>query len=209
MTYPQTRHYKKSTLCLFALVLAILIAGCAAPKTEEQDKHWTRAEDLIDTSDRIFTARFVESQIANIPQIDSNTGASAGVTEILFRQFEIVNSLKGTSEEQDLLWVAFEPSRSGELVDGQGQVQEFRDSPTYVLFLKGRLRPLEYPPEFGAVLWTGNGEPSFAELSGQDLLFMADRVFMNLLKQEDTRLPSTLSAAPFELTLADLETITR
>lgn len=209
MTTPLIGYPKMSAVGLLALALATVIAGCTAPTAEEQDKNWTRAQELIETSDRILVARFVQSHVETIQLTDSSTGASGSEIDVLFRQFEVIDTLKGTSDPEDLLWMAFEPGPAGELVDGRGEVKDFRDGPTYVMFLKGRLRPLVYPTEFGPVLWTGNGEPSFAELSGQQLLFRADRAYLSLIEQDSALLPSPASAAPFELTLTEIETKTR
>lgn len=207
MTIPLARFSKKTTARIFLIALTILVVGCTAPTSEEQDKNWTRAEDLINNSDRVLSVRFIQAHVETVPRIDRTTGASTGDIDVLFRQFEVIDAFKGTSDPEDLLWVAFEPGPTGELVDGQGQVLDFRDGPTYVVFLKGRLRPLEYPTDFGPVLWTGNGEPSFAELNGQQLLFRAERAFVSQIAQNP--LPVTLSASPFELTLAEIETMTR
>jgi hypothetical protein len=147
--------------------------------------------------------RFVQSQLQDISKIDRNTGATID-SQILFRQFEVLETHKGTIDPEDLIWIAFEPGVAGELVDRNDTVKEFFDGPTYVLFLKGRVRPLENPTEFGPVLWTGNGEPSFAELNGDRLLFRAQRTYVSRLDPADGTLPSELSAAPFELTLSDL-----
>lgn len=194
-----TRHL----LRLFTLSLPVLLFACALPSADEQDKNWTDATDLIKTSDRVLVAKFVDSRVQNIQLIDSVTGAIAGDTDVLFRQFEIFEKLKGTSDPGDLLWIAFEPGRVGELVDGQGTVQDFDKSKTYVMFLKGRLRPLEYPTEYGAVLWSGNGEPSFAELVGDELEFLAERPYLDLLQRDGRSLPDPRSASPFTFTLSE------
>lgn len=190
-----------STITLFGA--ALLATACAAPDAELQDKNWVAAEDLIDTSDRIISARFLEEQQVTFDQVDSTNSEVIGEITLLYRNFEVVESFKGTSDAEDTLWVAFEPGSAGELVDGQGSAQRFNTSSTYVLFLKGRLRPFEYPSEFGAALWTGNGEPSFAELQSDRLTFFAERVYLDLLREQRT-LPDPLSAAPFELTLQQL-----
>lgn len=204
-----SRKRLASAGALAVAFLAILAVGCTPPAADRQDKDWTRSDDLISTSDRIITARFIDSRLETVQQTATIAGVPAGKIDVLFRQFEVVNVYKGTSEREDLIWITFEPGRAGELVDGRGDLQEFHDGPTYVLFLKGRLRPLEYPVEFGAVLWTGNGEPSFARLNGQQLLFMAERPYLSLLEREGSSLPVAPSAAPFELSLADIETATR
>ncbi len=145
----------------------------------------------------------MDSRLETVQAIDSDTGVITGEKDVLFRQFEVVETLKGTSDQGDQLWIAFEPGLIGEVVDGTGEVREFRQSQSYVLFLKGRLRPLEYPADYGPVLWTGNGEPAFAELRGDILEFWADSGYLELLLEEGLTLPEPSSAAPFELTLTE------
>ncbi len=193
---------------LSILGAVILVAACTPPAAEKQDKNWTDPNDLFETSDRIIAAQFIESTLETVQLIDSVTGAIAGETEVLFRQFEVSDSLKGTADADDLLWIAFAPGKAGELLDGLGSVKEFVGGPTYLLFLKGRLRPLEYPVEFGAVLWTGNGEPSFAEIFGERLLFRAEGAYVDLIQRDGRTLPDPLSAAPFTLTLEEVRAAT-
>ncbi len=195
---------RRVSILLLAIIIMALVA-CAAPAAEEQDKNWTAAADLVETSDRVLVAKLVDSRQESIQLVDSVSGAIAGETTVLFRQFEVFESIKGTSDPEDRLWVAFEADSPGELVDGEGSVRDFRESETYVLFLKGRLRPLEYPPEFGAVLWTGNGEPAFAELVGDVLEFRAERPYLDLLAREGRALPNPNSASPFTITLEEVK----
>ncbi len=199
--------YAGQLLRLLLLAVPVLLVACTAPSASVQDKNWTLATDLVETSDRVLVAKFVDSREQNIQLIDSVTGAIAGDTDVLFRQFEVLDTLKGTSDTGDLLWIAFEPGRSGELVDAEGALQGFDEVETYVLFLKGRLRPLEYPTEFGPVLWTGNGEPSFAELIGDELEFRAERPYLDLLSDQGLSLTDPPSASPFTMTLTEAREI--
>ncbi len=199
-----TRH----VIRLLPLIGVALLAACAAPSADEQDKNWNSATDLIETSDRILITRFADSREENIQLIDSVTGAIAGETDVLFRQFELFETLKGTSDAGDLLWVAFETGSAGELFNGAGSVVRFEESETYVLFLKGRLRPLEYPTEYGAVLWTENGQPAIAELVGDRLEFRSGQGYLDALQREGATLPEPQSAAPFALTLDALREAT-
>lgn len=185
-------------LLVCGIITISVMTACAAPAAEEQDKNWTGVEDLVRTSDRVLLAEFLESRLETIEDPFTD---SSGQTEVLFRQFRVFETLKGTSESGDTLWVAFEPGMQGELVNGRGEVADFTAGTTYVLFLKGRLRPEEYPTEFGPVLWTGNGEPSFAELVGDELLFRAERAYLDLLINEGHTLPDPRSAAPFRASL--------
>ena len=195
-------------LHFLVLIVAAVAVGCAAPTAEEQDKNWTSADDLIDTSDRIVVAAFAESKIETVQLVNETNSEITGELDVLFRKFEVAESYKGTSDSGDALWIAFEPGVVGELVDGTGSVVGFESGKTYALFLKGRLRPIEYPADIGGVLWTGNGEPSFAELQGDVLRFVAERPYLDLLARENQTLPDPLSAAPFALTLTELREAT-
>lgn len=186
------------------ILFVVLIAACTPTAAELQDKNWTTSSELIDTSDRIIMSRFVDSRVETVQLVEAGTGAFSGETDVLFRQFETVESFKGTSDPGDSLWIAFEPGRAGQLVDGWGAVKNFTVTGTYVLFLKGRLRPLEYPPDIGAVLWSGNGEPAFAEVVSDRMEFRAERFYLDLLNSEERGLPDARSASPFSLTLDQL-----
>lgn len=194
---------------LAILLAATVITACAAPAAEEQDKDWTSAAGLVETSDRIIAARFLEETVETFEDPDTSSNTVPGEVTVHYRHFEVIETYKGTTDREDRLWVAFEPGAAGELVNGSGDVQEFRDGQTYILFLKGRLRPLSYSTDFGPVLWTGNGQPSFAELRGDQLHFWADRIYLNMIVADGDPLPSPLSAAPFTLTVDELETMTR
>ncbi len=189
---------------LLAVLILVLAVSCAATPAEEQDKDWTEAEPLIDTSDRIVSALFLDSTLETVQLVDSSNGTILGETDVLLRQFEVFETFKGTIDPGDTIWVAFEPGREGELINGISEVMKFSETESYVLFLKGRLRPLEYPSDIGGILWTGNGEPSFALLVGTSLEFYANRTYLELLDRSDGSLPNPRSASPFIVTLDDL-----
>ena len=190
-------------MMLAVALSAALLAACAAPAAELQDKDWTSADDLISTSDRIIVARFVDSQLVTVEPEDDD----ADSIEVPFGQFEIFETLKGTTDPGDKIWVAFDTDDAAGLFDGQGRLKQFTESETLVMFLKGRLRPLEYSSDIGAVLWSGNGEPAFAELSGDNLVFRAGRQYLQSLESKDQ--PDPASAAPFRLTINDIRDATR
>ncbi len=193
---------------LVVIFLMVIASACAAPSAEEQDKNWTGPSGLLDTSDRIVSAQFIEARVETVSLVDDTNSEIVGEERVLFRQFEVTETFKGTSDSGDTMWVAFESGVSGELVDGEGSVRDFETGPSYLLFLKGRLRPIEYPADYGAVLWTGNGEPSFAIVSGDDLRFVSERGYLELLQREGRELPDPTSAAPFELTISGIREAT-
>lgn len=196
---------KQQTLYALAIlvVLSLLLAGCTAPAAEQQDKDWSSANDLVVTSDRIIRAKFVESVVVSIEETDSKTGLLS-TRRVLFRQFEVLETLKGTIDPEETLWIAFEPGQVGELVNESGALLQDWTGQEFVLFLKGRLRPLNYPTDYGPVLWTGNGRPYLALVLSGSLVFYTSRQHLNSLVNSDAGLPDTGSAAPFTLTLSEL-----
>jgi hypothetical protein len=183
--------------------LSLFVLGCAAPAAELQDKDWTSAGDLVKTSDRIIRAKFTDSVVVPIEQTDSKTGAIR-TKQVLFRQFEVLETLKGTIDAEETIWVAFEAGVDGELVNGTGTPMHYWAGPEFVLFVKGRVRPLNYPTDYGPVLWTGNGRPSLAEVWSGRLVFYTTTPYRDSLMADGAGLPDPDSAAPFTLTLAEL-----
>ena len=189
------RHLLASIIVLTVLV----VAACSAPDSEDQDKNWTSLSNLVETSDRIVVASFIESVVAT-------TGSTGEPVDLAYSQFEVVESIKGTTDPEDKFWLGFDPARRSQLVNGSDTTTAFSTSKTYVLFMKGRLRPFEYPSEYGGdVLWTGNGQPALAELVGNDLIFLAESSYLQLLQAEEQPLPDQRSAAPFTATLNEVK----
>ena len=191
----------RTTILALLFVTAILAMACAAPAAEEQDKDWLAGDEaeLVRTSDRIISARFVSEVLATVNETVDN--APGPDSQLLYRQFEVIETFKGTTEADDILWVAFQPGAEGDLLDGNRDVYTFTPGQEYVLFLKGRLKPAYYPADYGAVLWTGNGQPSIAYLSGETLVFLADRPY---LAPSPTPAGASVSAAPFPMDIARL-----
>ena len=189
------------------MIAVTVTLACTAPKASDQGRNWFDAEALISTSDRVMVALFVEERTVTVDESDPQTGGVAGQSVVLFRQFEVVDSYKGTSKTADLIWVAFDPRGENALADGSGAEHQFTIGQRYALFLKGRLRPILYPIEYGPVLWSGNGMPSVALVDGDALVFLADVGYLKLLGSREVTLPAQNSAAPFTLdidTMADL-----
>ena len=209
-----TRHKMKLTLLrttLFAILLvaAVVTAACAAPAAEEQDKDWRAGDEaeLVRTSDRIVIARFVSEVLATVNETVDN--APGPDSQLLYRQFQVIETFKGTTDPEDILWVSFQPGAEGDLLNGNGQVHSFVEGDEYVLFLKGRLRPAYYPTDYGAVLWTGNGQPSIARLDSDSLVFYAGPTYpLPTPAAGGTPAAGDLSAAPFSIDMARLRELT-
>ena len=191
-----------------SIIAAIaLMAACSAPSAEEQDKNWSDSADLVNTSDRVLTAVLLQEVRETVQELDAS-GQPGASHELFFREFEVVETFVGTQEQGDSIWVAFDTSPGAALVAGTGDAHTFAIGRTYALFLKGRLRPELYPPDYGAVLWTGNGQPSLAVVEGENLLFLAEQSYLELLRDEGLDLPVGRSAAPFVLTVPGLRELT-
>ena len=54
-----------------------------------------------------------------------------------------------------------------------GETIEFTPGSEYVIFVKGRTLPSGYPRDYGGALWTPNGEPWIARVTGADGLDFA------------------------------------
>ncbi|MDA0676569.1 MAG: hypothetical protein O2788_01015 [Chloroflexi bacterium] len=182
---------------------ALSVLGCAAPAAELQGKDWTSAGNLAKTSDRIIRVKFTDSVVVPIEQTDSKTGVIS-TKQVLFRQFEVLETLKGTIDAEETIWVAFDAGYDSELVNGTNTPMHYWVGPEFVLFLKGRVRPLDYPTDYGPVLWTGNGRPSLSEVRSGRLVFYTTPQYRDSLMADDAGLPDPDSAAPFTLTLAEL-----
>ena len=203
-------RFTTKRILLFAAALSVIaVLACnPAPAREDQDKDWTTAQNLVDTSDRIVTGIMTNEAVELVEIPDEDTGVFTGERDVLYREFRITESFKGSAERDDMIWMAFDPSFSAELVDGSGEPRLIEIGAEYVLFLKGRARPLEFPSDYGAVLWSGNGQPSLAALNGDELQFLSDDVYFSLLQSEGIAPASDDSVAPFTLNRAQLRELT-
>lgn len=196
------------TLLAIALASFAMIACNPAPAKEDQDKDWVNAENLVETSDRILAGRLLDQKTEQVDVPDSDTGVFVDVKDILYLQFQVTESFKGTADVDDTIWIGFDPAAKADLLSGNRTPQPPVIGETYVLFLKGRARPIPYPSDYGAVLWTGNGQPSLAKIDGDDLLFRSDVVYLDLLGERTILIPNAESAAAFTLTLPRLRELT-
>jgi hypothetical protein len=185
------------------VALTLFVLGCAAPAAGLQDKDWTSAGDLVKTSDRIIRAKYTDSVVVSVEQTDSKTGVIS-TKQVLFRQFEVLETMKGSIDAEETIWVAFDSGYIGELVNGMGTPMHYWAGPEFALFLKGRVRPLDYPTDYGPVLWTGNGRPSLAEVRSGRLVFYTTPQYLDSIVADDAGFPDPDSAALFTLTLAEL-----
>lgn len=168
------------------------------------------AETLVEGSDRILIAKYVDDRKENILKGTDADGESKGSISERFRQFTVVEVLKGAGSADDTLYVVTTESSTLRFADGKSSDSDYevlglKGDVDYVLFLEGVDRPDGYPSDYGDVLWTSPGEPNIAEI-GVDgkLSFLATQVYQDMIADAGlTHVPG--SAAPFELTMADIK----
>jgi hypothetical protein len=202
-------RFNSTPVYLAVLLLAILATACnPAASKNDQDKDWTDAEELVRTSDRVIAGKVMEERAALVDVADSDTGVFTGQREVLYLRIMVAESFKGTLDPDDETWIAFDPSAKSDLRIASGEPRRPGVDQSFVFFLKGRARPVQYSTDFGAVLWTGNGQPSTAAVSGEDLVFLADDIYLGLLESRGIATAGGESAAPFTLTLGRLRELT-
>ena len=163
------------------------------------------AGTLVEGSDRILVARYVDDRTDTMSKGTASDGLSKGSVTERFRKFTVVEVLKGSGVAGDEVHLVTTDSSTfrfggGKSSDRNYEVLELTNSTDYVLFLEGVDRPDGYPSEYGAVLWTSPGEPYLAEMDSDGrLTFMATEVYGGLIS-EGGLTPVRGSAAPFELT---------
>lgn len=163
------------------------------------------AETLVEGSDRIVIATYVDGRTESISKGDDAEGNSKGSITERFRRFTVVEVLKGEGASGDTLHVVSTEGNRLRFADGKSSENEYdvvdlKSGNEYVLFVEGRSRPAGYPSGYGDVLWTSPGEPNLAEVDADGrLTFLATDVYLDLVA-EGGLTPVSGSAAPFELT---------
>ena len=163
------------------------------------------AETLVESSDRIVVATYVDGRTESISKGDDAEGNSKGSITERFRRFTIVEVLKGEGASGDTLHVVATEGNTLRFADGKRMENEYgvadlKTGDEYVLFVEGRSRPAGYPSGYGDVLWISPGEPNLAKVDADGrLTFLATDVYRDLV-DEGGLTPVSGSAAPFELT---------
>ena len=160
------------------------------------------ADQLINDSDRVVIARYLDETPYVVPVISAADGLPHGsVTEVV-RRFEVIESLKGEVEVGETTYVVVTAGYTEELDDGRSRFHAYdvihlSPGQEYVLFLEAVPRRPEYPTRYGEVVWVRPGEPSIAVMEPNgNLRFMTTDRFN---KENRDRLADD-STAPFVLT---------
>ena len=129
------------------------------------------ADRLVNASDRIIVARYLDGTPHVIPVTSTADGLPLGsVTEII-RSFKAIESLKGETQADETIYIAVTAGHTEELVNGRSKFHAYEVIPLspgqeYVLFLKAFPRRPEYPAQYGELVWARTGESGIAVTKG-------------------------------------------
>ncbi len=160
---------------------------------------------LVEASDRILVARYIDDRTETISKGSAPDGASKGSLTERFRKFPVVEVLKGNISAGDEVYLVSTDGSVLNTADGNSKSSNYdviglTGGSEYVLFLREISRPSGYPTEYGDTLWASPGEPYVAEMdSAGRLEFLATNIYTGLIS-EGGLTPVRGSAAPFELT---------
>ena len=164
-----------------------------------------QADTLVETSDRILVAQFLDDRTEVLDKGTAPDGTHKGSITERYRRFTVVEVIKGEGSVGDEVYLATTDRSSYNYGDGvpsntEYDVVELTTGTDYVLFVRGVNRPKGHPAAYGEKLWISPGEPYLAEVDERGrLTFLATDVYADILSQGDFE-PVPGSAAPFELT---------
>ena len=137
---------------------------------------YVRAAPLVEQSDRIVLAEYLDSTTHEIPEVSPVDGvAHRSVTEE-YRRFRVSDSLKGSAEADEVVYAVWTAGYTEGI--GPGEATEFFAYETvtletgqeYVLFMHSLPVAPGYPTKYGDVVWTIVGEPGVAVVSSEGRL---------------------------------------
>lgn len=192
------------------LVFGVLVAH-RFMSTEDSAGLWrdyTSAESLVDASDRIIRARYLDESLHVKPEISAATGQEHGSVSHLFRRFKVVESLKGDATIGEDTYVAFTTGYTTRLDSGDSEFTPFEivdlsAGEEYLLFLRGTPRREGYPAKYGEdIQWAITGEPGIALMDRSGSLS-----FISTDRYKDDQSLGTDSGAPFVLSTEQIQEI--
>ena len=182
-----------------------LISLTSSGSSEGEWPDYSTAERLMDDSDQIVIAKYLDDTEHVIPVISSLDGEQHGSVTNIYRRFEIVQSLKGDAARGETRYVVVTAGNTTEMGDGRLDSVSYEVVPLsqgveYVLFLISYPRRPEYPAQYGD--WTITGEPAFAQVDSRgNLSFRASDRY----RKAHGVSGRSESASPFELTKQEIE----
>ena len=199
------------SVCLGLLVGALLLPSMNRPSHSlSLWNDYVRAAPLVEQSDRIVLAEYLDSTTHEISEVSPVDGvAHRSVTEE-YRRFRVSESLKGSAEAGEVVYAVWTAGYT-EGIGADGSTEFFayktvtlETGQEYVLFMHSLPVAPGYPTKYGDVVWTIVGEPGVAVVSSEGRLsFKASERYKNGVDNAGHERPVG-SAAPFELTKAEL-----
>lgn len=194
-----------ATLVIAGLLIGTLVAPRFLSTTGSVGswRDYASAESLIGESDRIVVGQYMDEESHVKPEISAATGEEKGSVSHVFRQFRVVETLKGDAAVGDTFFVAFTTGYTTILDNGESEFTSFEvvdvsSGQEYLLFLRGTSRQDGYPVKYGSdIQWAITGEPGMAlvgEGEGGDLSFKSTPRY-----KDEQGLPPEVGA-PFALT---------
>ena len=169
-----------------------------------------QAGTLVNGSERIVVARFLDELTHEIPLPPTADSYSAVSVAQLHRRFEVVEPLKGNTRPGDafhVVWpagVTVKVANTGDLEFLPYDVILLSAGEIYVLFLNRSSRRSAYSEGSPRTLWELTWGPDVARIGrGGRLIFKSDQHYRNALRDMDLR-PVRDSGAPFELTIQNI-----
>ena len=199
-------------LAALALVIAMVISP-GAVGVGGVHKDWfvyVTPEDLVEHSQHIVLARYVDEAIHEIPTPSQDYTVVQSHTDV-FRRFEVVESFKGGFGPGDTIYVGWNVGYAR--VDRETGRRQFMprvvaplaQDEIYGLFLNLRYSRSRHPDERETRIWeTPDGlEVALVDERGR-FSFQTDRYYRNALKDMGLK-PVEGLGSPFELTTDDVE----
>lgn len=175
-------------------------------------RDYTDAKTLVQKSDRIVVATFLEEKSHVVDRVNAYDGTVLGDITLVVQKFRNIEALKGDAAADNITYVVSEAADSLKWADGEKTTNEFERVPLsksedYVLFLRNiparNEYEGEYKDEYEGGFWAYVGEPAIAVLqqgSGDFKFKVTDRY-----KRERDVLRD--SNAPFELSKQEIVSI--
>ena len=199
-------------LAVLAVVIAMAISpGIVGPGSTHKDwfVHVT-AENLVEYSEHVVLARYGDEAVYEMPNSSREYDVIQSHTDV-YRRFEVVESLKGSFEPGDVVYVGWSAGYTRREREPERRqfiprvVKPLSQGEIYGLFLNLRHLRSRHPDDPVTRIWeTPDGlEVALVDDQGR-FSFQTDQYYRNALKDMGLK-PVSGSGAPFELTTDDVE----
>ncbi len=164
------------------------------------------AENLVEYSEQIVLARYVDEAVHEIPNPRRDPAVVQSHTDV-YRRFEVVESLKGDFEPDDDVYVGWSAGYSR--VDPLTELRQFiprvvtplAQGEIYGLFLNLSHARSRHPDDPETRIWeTPRGLQVALVVERGRFAFLTDQLYRNALRDMDLK-PAGRLGTPFELTI--------